>query len=148
MQEDFEDWVTKQEAAEQTGHSLRTLERLIQSKKIRQAYRKVPGRRPLTVLHPEDVKELKKDTLPAQPFSPQITTSTLPARILNGPTLELLTALNSRVAIKDKFFLSLKEAAELSGLSKAYLQKQITEKKLEALRDRGWKIRRSDLEKL
>jgi excisionase family DNA binding protein len=45
-------------------------------------------------------------------------------------------------------FLSLPEAAAATGLSEAYLRRQIAEGKLPAVRDRGWRIRRKDLEQL
>src|SRR5262245_41186600 len=63
----FAGWQPKMEVAESLGISERTLERLIQQKRIRRAYRRVPGRKPLAVLNPEDVAVLKSETLTATP---------------------------------------------------------------------------------
>lgn len=48
----------------------------------------------------------------------------------------------------EKLFLTISEASAVSGLSVAYLKRRITDKSLPAERDRGWKIRRKDLEAL
>jgi len=45
-------------------------------------------------------------------------------------------------------FVGLAEASALSGLSPSCLRKLIAEQKLNAVKDRGWKIRRRDLEQL
>ena len=50
-----------------------------------------------------------------------------------------------RVAVNEKFYLTLAEAVELSGLSRAFLLRQIKSGGLKAMKDRGWKIRRSEL---
>lgn len=47
-----------------------------------------------------------------------------------------------------KLFLTIEEAAQYSGLSQAYLRNQVHKGHLSALKDRGWKIRRADLDKL
>jgi excisionase family DNA binding protein len=47
-----------------------------------------------------------------------------------------------------RLFLTLREAAALSGLSQACLRRLIADGSLEARRDRGWRIRRRDLERL
>jgi hypothetical protein len=47
-----------------------------------------------------------------------------------------------------KLYLTLEEASQFSGLSGAYLQKLIQEKRLTAVHDGGLKIRRADLESL
>lgn len=47
-----------------------------------------------------------------------------------------------------KVYLTLDEASEFSGLSRAYLQKLVQQKKLKAVDDGGLKVRRSDLESL
>lgn len=51
------------------------------------------------------------------------------------------------VSVADKLTLKLAEAAELAGLSKAYLLASIRDGKLKAeKRGRGWNIKRADLE--
>jgi excisionase family DNA binding protein len=68
-EQNFGGWLPKMEVAETLGISERTLERLIQQKRIRRAYRRVPGRKPVAVLHPEDVKALQRETVTAAPAS-------------------------------------------------------------------------------
>ncbi len=64
-----------------------------------------------------------------------------------GDFLELAGALQRpQVAVNEKFYLTLGEAVELSGLSRAFLLRQIKGGELKAIKDRGWKIRRSELE--
>src|SRR5713101_8121447 len=64
---DFSQWIPKQDAAEQLGYSYRTLERKIIKLKLRTAQRDVPGRHPITVLHPADFEKLKSQVIPATP---------------------------------------------------------------------------------
>ena len=45
-------------------------------------------------------------------------------------------------------FLNLAEAVEYSGLSRAWLLREIQEGRLEAMKTGGWRIRRSTLEGL
>ena len=49
------------------------------------------------------------------------------------------------VPVEQKVFLNLKEAAEYSGLSKAWLLREIKNGKIKAIKTGGWRIRRSDL---
>ena len=50
--------------------------------------------------------------------------------------------------VAETLFLTVKEAAAVSGLTQAYVRRLILAKRLPAERDRGWKIRRKDLEAL
>lgn len=50
--------------------------------------------------------------------------------------------------VSEKLFLTIPEAAAASGLSQACLRRLIADKTLPAVRDRGWRIRRRDLELL
>lgn len=50
--------------------------------------------------------------------------------------------------VAETLFLTLKDAAALTGLSQAFLRRMITAGTLTAIRDRGWRIRRKDLEAL
>ena len=49
------------------------------------------------------------------------------------------------VPVEQKVFLNLKEAAEYSGLSKAWLMREIKAGKIKAIKTGGWRIRRSEL---
>ena len=44
--------------------------------------------------------------------------------------------------------MTLADASAVSGLSETYLRRQIAEQTLKAVQDRGWRIRRRDLETL
>jgi hypothetical protein len=65
--ENFAEWGTKLEASEQLGYSDHTLERKIIKLKLRTVQRDVPGRHPITVLHPADFERLKAQVIPATP---------------------------------------------------------------------------------
>lgn len=54
------EWYSEQRAAEKLGVSRRTIQRLAGDGTIRRAYRNVPGRKPETVYHPEDVEREKE----------------------------------------------------------------------------------------
>ena len=143
MEDQFNGWLTKAEAAQKTGISERTIERLVARGEIRQSYRHIPARRPITILHPEDIDKLKQKTLPPVPTPPingALTKSMVTDRF------NFLTP--PRVAIKDKIFLTIDEAAELSGLPKAHLRRLIADESLPAIKAHGWRIRRADIEKL
>jgi predicted DNA-binding transcriptional regulator AlpA len=131
--EDTATWISKPEACKLTGLSLKTIERLVTAGKIRMAYRRVPGRRPLAVLNPVDLETLAPQ--PAQPV-------TLPVKPVD--VLSMLLQASSRVSLKDKLFLTVKEASELSGLSQAFLRRQIEAGSLPALRDVALKIKCED----
>ena len=64
--------------------------------------------------------------------------------------LQLLTSGIPRPSIgpRHKLFLTLKEAAEYSGMSRGWLLSKIKDGELAAIKVGGWKIRRSDLEQL
>jgi excisionase family DNA binding protein len=49
---------------------------------------------------------------------------------------------------RPRLFLSLPEASEYTGLSRALLRRRIHSGELAAIRDRGWRVRTSDLDKI
>ncbi len=150
MGKNSSDWIPKGQVVAELGISERSLERLIQKKRIRRAYRKVPGRKPLPVLHPDDVKQFKQELLPALPDNgqkkPQLPISTMTKAADIVATMAAIN--NVRVPVEKKFYLTLRGAAELSGLPKSYIRRLIGEGTLPALRAGGYRIRRSDLEQL
>jgi len=157
--ENFAGWRPKMEVAEELKISERTLERLIQRKRIRRAYRRVPGRKPLAVLNPDDVARLKSETLAPLPVyatsgcevvsSLTTTTAPLPALIhVAEGVLDVLHTLAHDRLLSQQLMLSLAEASRYSGLSQAYLRQQIKAGKLRAVRDGEWKVSRMSLEKL
>jgi excisionase family DNA binding protein len=152
----YEDWLSKAKASKSTGQSERTIERMVARGEIRQAYRRVPGRRPLAVLNPEDVERLKAQTV--QPVmseygaTPVVTTEDrqiAPVGITPRQGLaELLTAIleRQRPAYFPRY-LDIPTAAEYVGLPERYLRRMVGEGKLPALKTgRGWRVRRDHLD--
>jgi excisionase family DNA binding protein len=149
MREDrFTGWPDKRAAAATLGLSVRSVERLIKEKKLRAKHRPIPGRKPVTILDPKSVEEMKSLVLPPAP-APQNGAqlpAKLPAKV--SPT-DLLTLLaHPRITLDKKLFLTVKEASEYAGLPQAYLRRLIARKKLKALQARGYRIKRTDLERL
>lgn len=166
---DFSDWLTKQQAAEALGVSTKTLEQWAQRGRLQQASWKRPGGGArITVYHPADVARLRQER---QPGAPAFVVPAVPAAAGNGraaeptalaaplpPVEEILRALvgavvraaseKSEKSENTRLFLTLDEAAEASGLPRAYLRRLIAEGKLEAIKSRGWRIRRRDLDQL
>ena len=150
-------WKTKAEAVAFLGISERTIERMVQAGRIRQAYKHVPGRRPIAVLNPKDLGKVKAETVKPVPIpvthedADGASGALVPLPSQNA-VANLLAALASgtpqRVSLLNKLFLTLKEASEYAGLPAAYLQRLIGEGALPALRTGGYRIRRADLEKL
>ena len=144
------DWLTKQEAAKIIGTSERSIERLVQAGKVTQRYLRVTGRRPIAILDPGDVETLRQETI-AQVPPPLVETgtstalTTLPHR---ADSIPALMAAVSAAQVQPKFFLTLREASAVSGLTVAYIKRLVDTGKLDHVRDRGIKIRRADLQKL
>lgn len=70
-------------------------------------------------------------------------------RLVFAAALQRLTSETSDTSENSqKLFLTIPEAAVVSGLSQAHLRRICQKGGLGALRDRGWKIRRKDLEAL
>jgi excisionase family DNA binding protein len=150
-------WKTKAEAVALLGISERTIERMVQAGRIKQAYKRVPNRRPLAVLSPKDLDKVRAETI--KPMSAPVphedtdgASRALAPRSSPNNASHLLSALASvtpqRVPVASKVFLPLKEASEYSGLPMAYLRRLIGEGTLPALKTGGFRIRRTDLENL
>jgi excisionase family DNA binding protein len=152
--ENFADWLPKMEVAEELGISERTLERLIQQRRIRRAYRRMSGRKPLAVLHPGDVAALKAETVPAttEPPSTIEPHTDLALRPSAQAVLNLLGNLLTAIPQRPQaLFLTLKEASQYSGLPQTDLERLIASGELKVRKvrkGRGIMIKRSDLEGL
>lgn len=163
---DADSWLTKAEAATALGVSGRSVERLAARGVLTSRMR--PGFP--TMYNPDDVDKVASAGRTVHRAA--LATAVQPPRV-NGhgaaalvrhpePTaealvepivrfLELVTARlgNGPTApTGPTLFLTLAEASSVSGLSETYLRRQITEQKLSAVKDRGWRIRRRDLEQL
>jgi excisionase family DNA binding protein len=170
---DLSDWMTKQEAAAAIGVSTKAIERFAKAGKLEQRSRPQPHGPNVAVYFPDDVATLAQErqpaatpfVLPAVPDAPRSNgrtpgsaalTVSAPSTAGDDPVRALFAAAMRAVlsqtsetsAMSATLFLTLREAAALSGLTQAYLRRLIDEQKLPAIRDRGWRIRRRDLEQL
>ena len=165
---DYSAWPTKQAAAAAIGCSTKLVEQLAKDKKLQTArYRRPEGGPAIAVYHPQDVERLRKERNPdAAPFVLPATrrnevneVSLVPA--IGGKSAEPLNALiallqgasqnseKASVRIAERLYLTFPEASAYSGLPQAHLKRLIEAQKLPAQKTGGgWRIRRSDLEKL
>jgi excisionase family DNA binding protein len=144
--ESLDGWPTLEEIHKKTGISDRTLHRRVNDGTLRKAYRQIPGRKPLLVVHPDDAAALENTTLQPVPVS----NGTVPATRQNGnlPSSDILPVLAGLAQIfEKKLYLSLKEAARFSGLPLSFLRSKVQTKELPAVKIGGWRIKRQDLER-
>jgi excisionase family DNA binding protein len=168
----YDTWLTKQEAAERIGGSTKMVERLAAEGKIQQASTQREGRGAFrTVYHPDDVARIARERQPGA-VSFVLPVGVTPPSNGNGhaastalriadPAADdqvasffcsLVAAIRTvsetsetRVAL----FVSIPEAAQVSGLSRAYLKRGVANGSIPAVKDgRTWRIRRKDLEAL
>lgn len=165
-------WLTKQQAADAIGVTTKTIERLAAEGKVQQARWRRDGRGPeLAVYQPDDVARIAAERRTA-PSAFVLPVGVPPPSNGHGPASAVGLALSAQppvpgddilrrvfaAAIKAvsetsetpvALFVSIAEAAQVSGLSRTYLRRLIDEAKLPAVRDgRRWRIRRRDLEAL
>jgi hypothetical protein len=166
---DYSTWLTKADAAAAIGVSTKAVERFEKAGKLQGATRPSPGSAGVKVYHPDDVARLATARQrEAAPFVLPVDAGgrvngngahgldalarvTPPAgddgllRALFAAAVQQVLSQTSETA---KLYLTLAEASAVSGLSETYLRRQIAEQKLSAVKDRGWRIRRRDLEQL
>ena len=152
----LDDWKTQAEAAEILKCSQKTIGRMAGQKKIQRVLRRVPGRKPMPVFNPDDIEALRAEMMQVEPFpvKERGEGKTL-ARQTSQDRVDLLAQLLAdrippapAVPVAQKVFLNLKEAAEYSGMPKAWLMREIKNGKIKTIKSGGWRIRRSDLEQL
>jgi excisionase family DNA binding protein len=150
---------TKREAADFLGVKPRTLELYTQQGRLSVKYGK--GQRGRVAQYDETELETLKHDLEQEAETAYPHRGALIAKphagIATGSDSEqilklLSAALSSRqdgppvVPIAEKLMLTIAEAAALAGLSRVELRAAIKEKKLQAIRRRGFKIKRADLD--
>jgi hypothetical protein len=174
---DLSDWLPVLDAAAAIGCSKRTLERRHQAWSIEQRLRRQEGTPPVAVYNPDDVHRIASERHQAPPpfvlgaVQPSgngngrngrnisIDTSALARQPAADDPIHqffayVLHALQSPPSppvaekLAESLYLNLQQASARSGLSKTYLRRQIASGTLKAVRDRGWRIRRKDLEAL
>jgi len=171
---DYSDWVPKKKVAEVLNLSTKGIERLVRKGKLQQAPRLVlvDGEK-VAVYNPGDVRRmaLERDpeaatfVLPASHEVPSNGHGDLEA-ITRGPGaaddgLRMFAAVVAavRVVMSETsqtsetpetlpLFVTLAQASAVTGLTQAHLRRLIEAGKVNAVRDRGWRIRRRDLEQL
>lgn len=133
--EDTSTWPSKFDLVKALGLSERTLERKIAAGELRRAFRNVPGRKPISIIHPDDAAKLKTETLEAIPAEK----SEVTRKPSQGDMTPLIMALTDAFvaalsklpqfqapalpkAPPTKLWLSLKEAVEYSGLPWPYIK--------------------------
>ena len=125
--------------------------RLARKGEIRRETRKRPGVRPSPVYSPEDLNRVKNAQTPqVAVLPPQAEAGGVPALV---PRVELPSFLQSLlsgadVPLRDKLFLSVKEAVRFSGLPESTIRCLLRSGKLPGVKAGGWRIRRGDLEEL
>jgi Helix-turn-helix domain len=167
----YDSWLTKQEAADRIGGSTKMVERLAAEGKIQQASTQREGRGAFrTVYHPDDVARIARErqpgatafvlpvgvTPPSNGNGHHASTALQiaePAPAPGDDVLRLvfaaaLRAVSETSETRVALFVSIPEAAAITGLRPIYLRRAIADGRLPAVQDRGWKIRRKDLEAL
>ena len=173
---DLSDWLPIADAARAIGVSTRTVERLAKASRVEQRLRPQAGSPPVAVYNPDDVARLASERQRTPP--PFVLragsngnghgqgvsrVSGDPGALLTSPlTLDpiaqFFALLCSRLQLppsppvaerlSERPVLTLDEAVAASGWSRTYLLRKIHSGALTAEKDRGWKIRRKDLEQL
>ncbi len=172
---DYATWLTKQQAADAIGVTTKSVERFVQAGAIQQARWQRDGRGPLlAVYHPDDVARIAQErqrgplpafVVPGSTRSPNgnghgdvQALARVPAEggsgsLVRGDDLllalsRLLCAVSETSQTSQTLFLTIPEAAAVSGFSQAYLRRKCQFGWSGAIKDGAWKIRRKDLEAL
>lgn len=171
---DYATWLTKDQAATAIGVTPKSIERFAHAGQIQWTRWQPGGRGPLRVVYqPDDVAKLaaakRQGPLapflmpdpPAAPMNGNGHSSTALAQVPDvdlgvvGSADDLLRALvaaalkvMSQTSQTSAVFVTLPEAAALSGLSQAYLRRKCRDGWTGAIKCGGWRIRRKDLEQL
>ena len=141
-------WLTKAQTCEALQLSPKSIEKLAQEKELQHAmYRRPTGGQPIIVYNPDDVTRIARQRNPGPtPFVlPPGAAATVGSQALtvgrvtpaSGDGLHaFLQALGADVARPEpKLFLTIEEAAAVTGLTRAYLLRAIEAGTLPAIRD-------------
>lgn len=159
---DYSTWLTKPQAAEAIGCSTKTVEQLAKEGRIERAYYKRPETgATISVYHPKEVARIRKERNPdaAAFVLPEVSENSESAAVAirqavrTDDFLQAIAAIaagsqNSQntVRIAEKLYLTLDQAAQLSGLPRSYIRAQMSAGALAAIKTgAGWRIKRADL---
>ena len=134
-------WKTQTEAGEILKCSQKTIGRRAAQKKIQRVLRHVPGRKPMPVFNPDDIEAIRAEMVQVEPFPVKERggEKALVRQTSQGGVDLLAQLLADRVSpafavpVAQKVFLNLKEAAEYSGLPKAWLMREIKNGKIQVI---------------
>ena len=155
--EHLSDWKTQDEAAAILKCSKKTIGRMVEQKKVQRVLRRVPGRKPMPVFNPADIEAIRRETVQIEPFpvAKQVEDLALApqsrqheAGLLARLLLDRASPAFAATSPRHKLFLTLIEAADYSGMPRAWLLQKIKAGELSAIKARGWRIRRADIEQL
>lgn len=153
----LEAWLSETEAAARLGISERSLRRKTQAGEgPEKRERRRPGARPQAVYNPEDVERLAVKPpavfAPTSRIEPQESAGQLRLPGDTQPNLSvadiLSTLIKARVDAMRRppvRFLTMKQAAEATGLSQTLIRRLIASGRLRAIRDGALKVLESDL---
>jgi excisionase family DNA binding protein len=156
---DYSTWYTKQAAADAIGVSTKKIEQLAKTKQIQQgAWTRPTGGPKLAVYSPNDVNRLARASQPRAFVVPPANGGHIDgaALVVASPALPpidgaallraMLQTVQKASQSSEKVFLTILEAADLTGLSKTYIRRECREGRLPAVQDgQVWKIRRTTL---
>jgi excisionase family DNA binding protein len=151
--------MNREEAAQELGISVRSLQRAVKRGALQVKYRRGQSGKHEAVFDPEQVasfkEEMEREIVP-EPAPIASTSDTALTRIdapeARNALIQLLERANKLdkappVAIENKPLLKLNEASILTGLSRQILKNAIDNKKLKAqILGKAWRIKKSDLE--
>jgi excisionase family DNA binding protein len=155
---DLSAWPERHQAAELLGISRATMDRWIHDGKVQTAYRPRNGHKPAIVVNPADVERLKPPVVSTPAFVEKF--SALGAQLAphqqvaaisewSASLAEKLARLSAIYGGKTEKLLTIKQAAQQTGLTQAYLRYLIESGELPVIRDgRRTRIRPRDLRAL
>lgn len=157
---DLSGWLTDTEACARLGISSRTLDREMDAERLHPMKRPVAGRKPERVWDPEEIRA----RMPTPPMhvmrqsnpsiSPALAESSIPPELGLMPADQMMPMIARLVEMvaearqTPKPWITLKEAAEATGLSRKFLRRLIAHGSLEGVRDISIKVHRESLEEL
>lgn len=149
---EYDSWLPMNEVKQQTGMSERTIYRMVEEGKLRQAKRPIPGRKPLSVYDPDNVAELARLALRALPQvmlpdGGMAETAIVPVAnaLVEAIHIAAFRTSSELAELAHKTYLTIDEARRLTGLSERTIQRAAKDG---AVKRMGRVYRRADLERL
>ncbi len=155
--------MNREEAADELGISVRSLQRTVKAGKLTVTYKRGESGKQEASFDPDEIarykQEMEAETVKPAVTAPEATTRDTALARIDAP--QYLTALqryitdgakpanhsHPQVAIENKPLLKLDEASTLTGLSRQILREAINTKQLAAkIVGRAWRIKRTDLD--